>query len=330
MSNLILAVVLWAFTLISFVGAFKIKQKTVSTILGILTIPFGIAAFGFSHDAVSDYKIATDNKNFYERNLNELNDSIKALTAVDRTRYANIKNIIKEHLNDTQPLICDPSESKDNYSAVVTRLQKDAKEFGRAGMSDSKEKVLIDSCLYLSCLSDTVGFDDLIIIDKEYEQSAREFLIANESQIDELLTLTTEQLKSDSQWFEQNRNILYALHERLGKFMKMMRSNRYLVLIHLEYALKPQLGNKTNAYTTSFEGGYGCSRVDVYDIDYSSQKESFRVFFTNDDDMTQFHSLEKGTDEKSTKNFLWNNLLRNMKRPVVMELAKRGYPYHIK
>ena len=41
MNNLVLAIVLWIFTLISVVGAFKIKQKIISTILGILTIPFG-------------------------------------------------------------------------------------------------------------------------------------------------------------------------------------------------------------------------------------------------------------------------------------------------
>ena len=325
-----MAIVLWVLTLISVVGAFKIKHKTVSMILGILTIPFGIAAFGFSYDAVSDYQLATSNKKFYERNLKALNDSVEALSAADRARYTNIKGIIKKHLNETQPLICDPSESKDNYSVVVTRLQKDAKEFRRAGMSSSKEKILIDNCLYLNCLSDTVGFDDLIFMDDEYEKSSREFLRASESQIDELLALTSEQLKPESQWVDQNRDILLVSHERLGLFMKMMRSNRYLVLVYLEYALKPQLGKKTNAYTTSFEAGYGCSRVDVYDIDNSSQKESFRVFFTNDDDMTQFYSLEKGTDDKSTKNFLWNNLLSNMKRPVVMELAKRGYSYHTK
>ena len=330
MSNLTLAIVLWALTVISAVAAFKIKQKTVSMILGILTLPLGIAAFGFSYDATSDYRVATSNKEYYERNRIALNDSIKALTAADRARYANIKSIIKEHLKDTQPLVCDPSESKANYAEVVSKIQRDSKEYGKLGKNESKEKLLIDNCFYLSCISDTVGFNNIIILSNEYEETVVDFMRANESDIDELLKLTSEQLRPGNQWSEENRNILNVSKERVGRFMEMMRHNRYLVLVYLEYALKPQLGNKSNAYTTSFESGYGCSRVDVYDIDYCSQKESFRVFFTNDDDMTQFYSLEKGSADQGTKDFLWRNLLGNMKRTVILELARHGYPHHTK
>ena len=108
MSNLALAVVLWIVTVICIVGlvvAIKKKQKGLRNFFGIATLGLGFLAFGFSYDAISEIKIEASNKAYEKEKLKELNDSINALTATDKTRYTNIKSIIKDHSKDTHPLI---------------------------------------------------------------------------------------------------------------------------------------------------------------------------------------------------------------------------------
>ncbi len=335
MSNLALAVVLWIVTVICIVGlvvAIKKKQKGLRNFFGIATLGLGFLAFGFSYDAISEIKIEASNKAYEKEKLKELNDSINALTATDKTRYTNIKSIIKDHSKDTQPLICDPNVSNNNYSAVTEKMKKDIKEFLNIQPIDTKELPLIDSVLYLNCGLDTVSFNQIAVLGYEYGGTTRGYIGTNESYIDTLLQLTPQQLNRESQWFAERKerlseNILRPI-DFIGKFRETMCNYRYLAMVHLEYSLKPKLGNMEKPYKTTFEGGYGCSRVDVYNLDTGELKESFRVYFTNDNELTHLYNMEKGPGDY--KEFLWNNLMKSMRSSVILKLAERGYTHHAK
>ena len=335
MSNLTIAILLWILTLVFVIAAVKIKNKTLSFLFRVLVLASGFAAFGFSSDAVKDYKLAASNKAYEERELSALSDSINAATTTVKTRYDNIKAIISEHSAETKPLVCDPAVSKDNYAAVLSKIMSDAKEFNKLENDDSGKKLLIDNCLYLNCLSDSARFDDLVVMSSEYVDSAVNYIGTRATRIDEILALTSEQLNRESQWMDDHRSDLYEALSRpqdyLGKFMQLLRSSQYLAMVHMEYALKPQVGENKNAYTTYFKGGCGCGRVDVYDTDTGALKESFRVFFINDAEMQRHYDMKKSLAEARTRNeYLWKNLLTNMRRSVAVALAQRGYPHHTK
>ena len=329
------AIVLWVLTVIFFVGTLLFltkRKKGMSILMGLITLGLGVVAYGLTDEIISSKELEKRNKEFLEKEVLALNKSVQAVTTADKTRYANINKIISEHMKDSQqPLVCDPAVSKNNLAAVKSRIQKDIIKFMDQEFYDSEE-IAIENVLYLSCVEDSVGFNEIMVLGSDYQESAEDYIGSRVSLIEGLLELTPQDLSPGSEWFESNKGDysqnLCRPQEYLEHFTQMMRDYRYLALVHLEYVLKPQSGDATSPIETSFESGFGCSRVDVYDIDTGSLKESFRVYFTNSDKITHFSSKDdSGTEDDN--GYLWGNLLNNMKKSVIKGLSLRGYPLHL-
>ena len=332
MSNLTLAIGLWALTVLSVIASLKITEKPLNTLFGVLCIPLGIAAFGFSYDAFSDIKGQMQNREYNEQNIAKLREKLDAVSAADRTRYDHLKGIVAAHVKGTaQPLVADPAEAGSDYASVLAKVKQDASRFSKLPSSDKNDEVtLVDNVLYLDCTSDTVKVYNVVLLGDKYAGNFADYFRTDTERIDWVLALTPDQLTTDSQWYEESKgdayNNFYLPQEYLDKFVALMQNYRYLAMVHLEYALKPQLGDAKNFYTRYFESGYGRSRVDIYDLDSGLVKETFSVFFTNNADLKHFTDYKKAGKE-ADKAFLWKNLMSCMKASVVRELVSRGYQH---